>query len=59
MSRDSPVYISGQIKHETDLAYLFHDGQISVWLPKSQCEWDEDDKAMSIPEWLAYEKELI
>jgi hypothetical protein len=30
-----------------------------VWLPKSQCEWNQDDKVMTMPEWLAMDKELI
>jgi hypothetical protein len=53
------VYIAGEIQGETDRAYRFHDGISTVWLPKSQCEWDADDKTMAIPEWLAMEKELI
>ena len=44
---------------ETDKAYRFHDGIRVVWLPKSQCQWDADDKTMTMPEWLAKDKELI
>jgi hypothetical protein len=57
--RSDLVDISGEIHGETDNAYRFHDGLRIVWLPKSQCEWDEDDKTMAMPEWLAKEKDLI
>jgi hypothetical protein len=53
------VDITGEISAETDLAYRFFDGKIFVWLPKSQCQWDIDDKIMTMPEWLAIEKELV
>ena len=51
--------ISGEIQGETEKAYRFFDGKKTVWLPKSQCEWDKDAKIMVMPEWLAKEKELI
>ena len=51
--------ISGEIRFETEKAFRFYDGKITVWLPKSLCEWDEESKTMTIPEWLAIEKELI
>lgn len=57
--RSDLVDISGEIQSETDRAYRFYDGLRIVWLPKSQCEWDESDKTMAMPEWLAKEKELI
>lgn len=53
------VDIAGEIHAETPLAYLFFDGTKTVWLPKSQAEWDQDDKTMAMPIWLATEKELI
>ena len=55
------VEIAGEVKGESrsGLAYLFYDGKITVWLPKSQCQWDEEEKTMLMPEWLAMEKELI
>lgn len=53
------VDISGEIHGETANAYRFYDGAHTVWLPKSQCEWDQDDKTMAMPEWLATEKGLI
>lgn len=30
-----------------------NDGKNTDWVPKSQCEWDEKDKTMQMPEWLA------
>ena len=57
--RSTLVDIVGEIKGETEKAYRFFDGKVTVWLPKSQCQWDEDDKTMTMEEWLAKEKELI
>lgn len=53
------VDIAGEIQGETVAAYRFSDGVHTVWLPKSQCEWDAGDKTMAMPEWLAKEKELV
>ena len=53
------VDIAGEIRGETELAYRFHDGQRTVWLPKSQCEWDADSNEMTMPVWLAEDKELV
>ena len=53
------VNITGEIRGETEKAYRFFDGERTVWLPKSQCEWDADDETMAMPEWLAKDKELI
>ena len=53
------IDIAGEIWSETEKAYRFRDGVIVVWLPKSQCEWDPDDKTMAMPEWLAREKGLV
>lgn len=58
-SRSDLVDISGELRAETEKAYRFYDGIRLVWLPKSQCQWDEDDKTMTMPNWLAKEKELI
>lgn len=53
------VDVAGEIRHETERAYLFYDGAREVWLPKSQVEWDSKDKIMAMPEWLATEKNLL
>lgn len=52
-----PVEIEGEVRAETDLAYLFFDGAIETWLPKSLCEWDEPN--MTMPEWVAIQKGLV
>ncbi len=54
----------GTIKFETDKAILFYDGSKEVWLPKSQIEDIDLESAsplasITIPEWLAYKKEMI
>jgi len=59
MTKSSLVDISGEIQGETEKAYRFYDGKLIVWLPKSQCQWDEDLKVMTMEEWLAKEKGLI
>ena len=61
MSRRELVDIAGELvaPFETDKAYRFFDGVRTVWLPKSQCEWDANDKTMTMPSWLAEDKELI
>lgn len=33
--------------------------EVAVWLPKSQIEVDERNKVITMPEWMALEKELI
>ena len=46
------------LKHETELAWLVDDGDVKpVWIPKSQAEFDGE--TLTLPEWLALEKELI
>lgn len=65
------IDIAAEIRHETDKAYLVYDGrseikkgdtapsELRVWLPKSQVEYNEDDKTFAMPEWLALEKGFI
>lgn len=59
MTKSNLTDISGEIMGETEKAYRFFDGTRTVWLPKSQCEWDEEGKVMVMEEWLAKAKELI
>ena len=55
-----PLY--GEVTHQTEKAWLFksyrHDNA-EMWLPKSRCEWSEDE-IMYVPLWLldAKEKEM-
>lgn len=45
---------------ESELAWLVEtaDGD-EAWLPKSECQLDEDDNSVELPEWLAIEKGLV
>jgi hypothetical protein len=52
------VDISGEIRARTQRAIQFYDGARTVWLPLSQIEINDDD-TITMPEWLAEEKELI
>jgi hypothetical protein len=52
------------LKHETAKAWLVNDGIRDVWIAKSQAELTLDDvkgagHVLTLPEWLAKEKELI
>lgn len=49
---------AGELRHETEGAFLVHDGVRQVWLPKSMTE-NNDDGTFTLPEWLAIEKELV
>lgn len=63
--------IAAEIRHETPNAYLIYDGrseikkgdkvpsEIRTWIPKSQCEYNEDEGTFTMPLWLAKEKGLI
>ena len=54
--------IACMLKHETKAAWLVNDGDKDVWLPKSQCEVEMGkgtDCIVTLPEWLAKEKELL
>lgn len=57
--KSSLIDIAGELKGETEKAYRFYDGKTTVWLPKSQCQWDETDQTMTMEEWLAHERGLI
>jgi len=59
MKGDLMIDIACEIKVETDKAVLINDGTKEVWLPKSQIEINREDKEVTMPEWLAIEKELI
>ena len=45
--------IAGELRHETEKAFLLFDGSKEVWLAKSLCEWSEEKKVMQMEEWLA------
>jgi len=45
-----------EFKTETPMAYGVMVDDVMVWLPKSQCEIDEFEMVVEVPEWLAIEK---
>lgn len=53
------IEIAGELRGETDKAYQLFDGKKIEWVPKSQCEWDEKNKTMQMPEWLAMDKGFL
>lgn len=59
MKNHDIIEIAGEIQGETEKAYRLFDGEKTEWVPKSQCEWDEKDKTMQMPEWLATDKGFI
>jgi hypothetical protein len=50
--------IAAIIKHQTDKAFLLHDGAREEWVPKDLVE-DNKDGTFTMPEWLAQEKGFI
>jgi hypothetical protein len=60
---DGTVEFYGEVKHETNAAYLISDGADEFWIPKSQIVEMEKisglDYKFEIPEWLAREKGVI
>ncbi len=58
MRRNELVDLNGTITAQTDKAVMFSTGDRKVWLPRSQIEIN-DDGTVTMPEWLALDKELI
>lgn len=57
--KSDPVEIAGEMRRETEKAYLVFDGSREAWVPKSQVEWDEGKGVFTMPEWLAIDKGFI
>lgn len=56
------VDIAGEVHAWTEKGVKFFDGKVSVWLPRSQVEVNDDGRrrhTVTMPEWLALEKGLI
>lgn len=53
------IEIAGELRHETEKAYLFFDRTKEVWVAKALCEWSDQDGTIQMPEWLAMERGLI
>lgn len=65
MKKHDIIEIDCDIRVETEKAFGVYVGKtgedgndIIIWLPKSQVE-NNNDGTLSMPEWLAMEKELI
>jgi hypothetical protein len=60
---NNTIEFYGELRDETDAAYLIHDGINKVWLPKSQVKNKRQisghDFEFEIPEWLAKKKGII
>jgi hypothetical protein len=57
--RSDLIDIAGELRAETERAFLVFDGAKSVWLPKSLVEHDPADGTFAMPEWLAIDKGLV
>lgn len=58
-ARSDIVDIAGELRRETDKAFLIFDGTKEVWLPKALVEHDAAEGTFAMPEWLALDKGLI
>jgi hypothetical protein len=52
------IEIAADLRHETEKAFLLHDGTKEAWVPKAQVE-NNNDGTFSMPEWLAMDKGFI
>lgn len=62
MSRKPEIVdIEGELVRpfETERAWRFSNGSTEAWLAKSLADWDERDKVMTLPMWLAEQEGLI
>ncbi len=55
---------AADMRHETELAWLVHNGEKEVWVPKSLGEWEPargkpGHGTMTVPEWWAYQEDLL
>jgi RNase P/RNase MRP subunit p29 len=53
------VDIVARVVGETEKAFRITDGKRTVWVPKSKVEINHDDGTITMPTWLAEEKELV
>lgn len=53
-----PITIACEFIRESPMAVLIFDGNLETWIPKGQI-LERDDESITIPEWLAVEKDLI
>jgi len=57
--RSDIVDIAGELRAETERAFLIFGGAKTVWVPKQLVEHDPCDGTFAMPEWLAHDKGLI
>ena len=60
------IEFCGEVRRETEKAYLVFDGAHETWIPKSQIKSErivsqsvKDDRIFEIAEWLAREKGIV
>ena len=59
------VEFCGELRYETEKAYLIFDGSNEIWIPKSQVQeirqlsQRSQDFEITIPQWLAKDKGII
>ena len=60
------IEFCGEVRRETEKAYLVYDGAHETWIPKSQIKSERivsqsvnDDRIFEIAEWLAREKGIV
>ena len=61
MKNPVEIYVEIIRDNDKDLAILVSDGVSQFWLPRSQIEieYRKDGAEITLPEWLAIEKEII
>jgi hypothetical protein len=58
MPKREVVNVTAEKRHETEKAFLLHDGTVTEWVQKSLTE-DNEDGTFTMPVWLAQEKGFI
>jgi hypothetical protein len=58
MRDDKLVDIEARSRHETEKAFLLHDGKRTEWVPKTQVQ-DNRDGTFTMPMWLAIGKGFV
>lgn len=60
------IEFCGEVRRETEKAYLVYDGAHETWIPKSMIKSErivassrKDDRIFEIAEWLAREKGIV
>ena len=52
------VYFEELIRESDQAWFIFLEDGREIWFPKSQCELDEDEKWIDMPDWLAFDEGL-